>query len=115
MIGRVPEGGEELFHAWEQAIDALERDVVRAELLAADPVAALAQGWDLPTGSVPTGLDETIPVGLVERARGLLRRQAEVREQLAGALERTRTDLARVRRPAPVVRAAGPAYLDVSA
>jgi hypothetical protein len=115
VIGRVPEDGEELFHAWEQAIDALERDVLRAERFAADPAGALAQGAELPSGWLPTGLDGTIPATLAERARGLLRRQADAREQLAGALERTRLDLTRVRRPAPVVRAAGPAYLDISA
>lgn len=115
MIGRVPEDGEETFRAWEHALDALERDVHLAERLAADPDRVLAQGAGLPGGWVPEGLDGTIPANLVERARGLLQRQAEVREQLGGALERARADLARARRTAPAARAAGPAYLDISA
>lgn len=115
MIGRMPEDGEELFRAWEQAIDALERDVLLAERLAADPVGALEQGWELPSGWLPEGLDGTIPPTLAGRARDLLRRQEDARERLAGALARTRLDLTRVRRSAPVVRAAGPAYLDISA
>lgn len=115
MIGRVPEDAEALFGVWERAIDALERDVELAERLAADPAGTLAQGVELPSGALPSGLDGTIPATLAERARGLLRRQDDAREQLAGALARTRADLARVRRPASVGRAAGPAYLDISA
>ena len=72
MIGRVPEDGEELFRAWERALDALERDVLRAEHLVADPAGAVALGAELPSGWLPTGLDGTIPATLVERAGGLL-------------------------------------------
>lgn len=115
MIGRVPEDGEELFHAWERAIDALERDVLLAEGLAADPAGVLARAAELPSGWVPADLEGTIPAGLVARAAGLLRRQAAVREQLADALGRAQDDLARVRRTAPAGRAAGPAYVDLSA
>lgn len=118
MIGRVPEDGEELFRAWERALDALEGDVLRAEHLAADPAGAVALGAELPSGWLPTGLDGTVPATLVERAGGLLRRQELVQEQLAAALDRARADLARVRRTAPaapVARAAGPAYVDISA
>jgi hypothetical protein len=115
VIGRVPEDGEELFHAWEQAIDALERDVLLTERLAADPAATITQGLELPSGWVPTGLDGTVPAALAERARDLLHRQTYAREQLARALELTRLELGRVRRPATAARAAGPAYLDISA
>ena len=91
VIGRVPEDGEELFRAWERALDALgERDVLRAEHLAADPAGAVALGAELPSGWLPTGLDGTIPATLVERAGGLLRRQELVQEKLAGALDRAR-------------------------
>ncbi|MBC2932320.1 hypothetical protein [Nocardioides sp. zg-1228] len=115
MIGRVPLDGEELFHAWERAIDALERDVLLAEGFVADPAGVLARGAELPSGWVPTELEGTIPATLVPRAAALLRRQAAVREQLAGAVGSARVDLARLRRTAPVARATGPAYVDLSA
>ena len=111
MIGRVPEDGEELFRAWERALDALERDVLRAEHLVADPAGAAR----VPSCRrlAPTGFDGTIPATLVERAGGLLRRRAGG-EKLAALDARSRRPRP-VRRTAPAARAAGPAYLDISA
>lgn len=98
--------------AWQRALAGLEHEVRLAELLAADPS-------HVPHGArpawTPPPVEGPVPPALLEQARDLLRRQVEVREELARTLERAHHDLERVRRSTPAQRSRGPAYVDVSA
>ena len=93
---------------WEDTLDALERAVQAAARLAARP--GSAGPLPAPTAWVPPVPDGPLPPALLDRARDLLRRQAEVSQDLARAAARTRAELAGLDRPAPVA-----AYVDVSA
>ncbi|GAA1436061.1 hypothetical protein GCM10009641_33850 [Mycobacterium cookii] len=122
MIGRSPAGDQgrggptpaaaTTTVAWQRALAGLELEVRLAELLVADPSRVpdgVRPAW------TPPPVEGPVPPALREQAHDLLRRQDEVREELARALERSHQDLDRARRSTPAQRPHGPAYVDVSA
>lgn len=78
--------------AWEQALDALEADLVAAEELASTGVGAIRADW------VPPTLDEPLPEELRTRAIELHERQLDLRERLPGLITRTARQLEMARK-----------------
>ncbi len=109
-MGAAATGTADWTEAWEQALTALELDVVVAErTLTLDHIADNPPDlWAPPVGLGP------LPATLADRARALLARQLEVGRALAEAADLSRRHLA----AAQSLRSAGPAvpvYLDLPA
>jgi hypothetical protein len=95
---------------WETVLDRLELDLILAERKLADPDAPDPEPWSEPHVPGP------IPPDLVERAQGLLDRQATVRDRLtvaSFALRRHQDFAARVDRATTTPDR--PVYLDIDA
>ena len=96
---------------WECLLDRLELDVERTEAMLTQHGAPAVEYWQ------PTEDGEPMPASLVPRARALVERQQQVREQLAARLDSLRTQQQFTHR---VERTAGrpiavPRFVDVSA
>jgi len=96
--------------AWAAALDELEREVERAEHLAATSAVEHLADWVPPTGIGP------LPHHLVARARLLADRQQAVIARLAPLLHDTRQRLQVSRRiGGATTKPAPPVYVDVTA
>lgn len=96
--------------AWAAALDDLERELERAEHLAAASAVEELADWVPPTGLGP------LPHHLVARARALVDRQQAVIARLAPLLRDTRQQLQVSRRIGDVTtRPTTPVYVDVTA
>jgi hypothetical protein len=111
--------------AWEAALDELELSLEESErLLRATPQDAAAgelvvrQDGTSVSVWTPPSLATPLPAQMLERAEGLLARQAELIGQTMAAMSRTRLDIEMVSRVSGAPRSGrsvGAVYLDVRA